>query len=472
MLTLSAYFRLPGALRQVGARDLTKRLPRIRNLAAAGFLTFAAAAAPNLLALQTATPPAAETQAGSDEPGHEQPEATPDNSSTAAAADSESLQLENRLRRELLDDRARTLDWWLAATAIFLTLFGIVVAIVGYVAFGKVRQYEAEARKSMDMSEQSARKAREFVKKTQESSEEVASLRANMNTEVAGGATTKAEEAAQDVQKAPEASLGGLAVAAAISLQRQGRIVDAIRKWQSIADIAEGNDKELGARAWFSVGYLRGEKSEFEAAVNAYDKVIELKPDFALAYSNRGKAKSVLGRHEAALADYDEAIRLKPDYADAYYSRGNAKSALGRHEAAFTDYNEAIRLKPDFAVAYNSRGIEKSARGRHEAAIADYGEAIRLKPDNAEAYNNRGVAKSALSRHEAAIADYDEAIRLKEDFALAYNNRGKENAMLGRVDAARRDYEAALVLARKAGDGDLAARVERFLESLDKERNS
>ena len=73
MLTLSAYFRLPGALRQVGERDSTKRLPRIRNLAAAGFLTFAAAAAPNLLALQTATPPAAETQAAGDEPERKQP---------------------------------------------------------------------------------------------------------------------------------------------------------------------------------------------------------------------------------------------------------------------------------------------------------------------------------------------------------------------------------------------------------------
>ena len=35
-------------------------------------------------------------------------------------------EIRNELRRELLDDRAKTIDWWLRAAAIYLTLFGIV----------------------------------------------------------------------------------------------------------------------------------------------------------------------------------------------------------------------------------------------------------------------------------------------------------------------------------------------------------
>ena len=35
----------------------------------------------------------------------------------------------NELRRELLDDRVKLVDWWLVAIAIVLTFFGIVVAI-------------------------------------------------------------------------------------------------------------------------------------------------------------------------------------------------------------------------------------------------------------------------------------------------------------------------------------------------------
>ena len=36
---------------------------------------------------------------------------------------------------------------------------------------------------------------------------------------------------------------------------------------------------------------------------------IRLKPDDAKAYSNRGAAKNLLGKHQEALTDLDEAIR-------------------------------------------------------------------------------------------------------------------------------------------------------------------
>ena len=61
----------------------------------------------------------------------------------------------------------------------------------------------------------------------------------------------------------------------------------------------------------------------------------------------------------AAISDYDKAIQLKPDDADAYNDRGNAKSALGQHFAAISDYDKAIQLKPDDAHAYYARGVCK-----------------------------------------------------------------------------------------------------------------
>ena len=47
---------------------------------------------------------------------------------------------------------------------------------------------------------------------------------------------------------------------------------------------------------------------------------------------------------EGALQDYNEAIRLKPDYALAFYNRGIARRDKGDVEGALQDYNEAIRL--------------------------------------------------------------------------------------------------------------------------------
>ena len=408
----------------------------------------------------------------------------------------------NDLRRELLGDHARTVGWWLAAVAIFLTLLGVVAVIAGYIGYERFREIEAEARENVDKAGEHAEEARNLVDEIKEKRDEAVSMLEGMTAETAVAEPDKADEAARNAQADPVASLIDRSVAAAILLQRQGNIEEAIEKWRAIANVADGIDNELGARAWFSVGYLlrKDKPNDLESAIAAYDEAIRRKPDYAEAYNNRGAVKDDLGRPEDAIADYDEAVRLKPDLAEAYNNRGNTKHGLGRHENAIADYDEAIRRKPDLPEAYNGRGIAKSALDRHEDAIADYDEAVRRKPDYAEAYNNRGVAKDDLGqhedaiadydeavrlepddattynnrgaakhdlgRHEDAIADYDEAIRLKPDYAKAYYNRAATNLALGREDEARRDFETALALARAAGDETTADAANRALEQL------
>ena len=44
------------------------------------------------------------------------------------------------------------------------------------------------------------------------------------------------------------------------------------------------------------------------------------------------------------IRDYSEAIQLNPEFAPAYNNRGNAYRILGRYELAIRDFDEAIRL--------------------------------------------------------------------------------------------------------------------------------
>ena len=377
-----------------------------------------------------------------------QPAAMADSTGTDAVAEAENLHRFNELRSELLDHRAKTVDWWLGATAIFLTLFGIVAVIAGYLSFKRFREIETEARGNVESSRKHAEESRNLVDEIKKKRDEVESHTNWITAQAVHNNPDEAHKAAKSVQEDPTASAIDQAVAVAVLLQRQGKIEESMERWHAIAIISEGIDKDLAAQAWFSVGYLIQEYKEdaLETAIDAYDEAIRLKPDNTEAYSNRGVAKNMLGRHEAAIVDFDEAIRLKPEYTNAYNSRGVAKNDLGRHEEAIADYNEAIHLKPDYSEAYNNRGIARNDLGQYEEAIADYDTAILLKSNNAEAYSNRGVTKSNLGRYVDAIADYDKAIRLKSDYAYAYNNRGDAKNDLGQYEAAITDCDEAIRL--------------------------
>ena len=54
--------------------------------------------------------------------------------------------------------------------------------------------------------------------------------------------------------------------------------------------------------------------------------------------------KLQLKQYHAAIQDYDKAIELNPKYVFAYVVRGVAKTSLNQHAAETQDYQTALRL--------------------------------------------------------------------------------------------------------------------------------
>ncbi len=200
------------------------------------------------------------------------------------------------------------------------------------------------------------------------------------------------------------------------------------------------------AEAYNNRGNAHARKGDPGRAIQDYDKALELKPDYAKAYYNRGLAYARKGDPGRAIQDYDKALELKPDYANAYYNRGIAYARKGDFDRAIQDYDEALELKLDFAEAYYNRGNVYASIGDPDRAIQDYDKALELKPDYAEAYNNRGTAYDDKGDPDRAIQDYDKALKLKPDDAEAYNNRGTAYDSKGDLDRAIQDYDKALEL--------------------------
>jgi tetratricopeptide (TPR) repeat protein len=186
-----------------------------------------------------------------------------------------------------------------------------------------------------------------------------------------------------------------------------------------------------------------------ERALALANSAIELHPDYAAAYNNRGLIKQKKGNRDEALADFNKAIELSPKMSAAYVNRARIKRSNGSFDDAMADCDRAIDLKPDFAVAYNIRGELKRRKGDADGALADYNRAIELKPDSALIYCNRSMARRMKGDLEGAMADGERAIELKPGLALAYNNRGMIKKDKGDLDGALSDLEKAISLEPK-----------------------
>ena len=180
----------------------------------------------------------------------------------------------NDLRRELLDHRMKLVDWWLIVMAFILTLFGIGG---GYLGFKRFPEIEAEARGNVDTARKHTEEARKLVDEIKERRDEAVSLVKGITAEAAATEPDKADKAARSTQADPAASPIDRAISAAILFQQQGNNKEAIEKWRAVANVVDGIDDELGARAWFSIGYLHGEASRPQKAIDAYNKAIRLK---------------------------------------------------------------------------------------------------------------------------------------------------------------------------------------------------
>lgn len=237
--------------------------PRIGRVIVVVILAFAAAATdPGLLPAQQAQPSATGTNATAEPqpPGNEPRSDQPSPALNEAATAVEWERRFNELRRELLAGRTKLVDWWLTAIAIFLTVLGVIAVFAGYVSFRRFREIETEARQNVDKSKQHAEEAQSLVEEIRAELDKAKSQRRHLDQLVAGasiaGAPRKAAEAAGSVQTLPADSPINRDVTDARALEREGKIQEAIEKWRSIANMAEGTDNDLAVHAWLSVADL------------------------------------------------------------------------------------------------------------------------------------------------------------------------------------------------------------------------
>jgi tetratricopeptide (TPR) repeat protein len=209
--------------------------------------------------------------------------------------------------------------------------------------------------------------------------------------------------------------------------------------------IYKRNVDPIHALEAFDAGERLLRTARYSQAIVSFDRAISLDPDYAEAYTMRGRTNIALARTLVAIPDFSTVIELRPRDPQAYLDRGTAHVSLQEWPDALADFNRAIELDPKLSVAYNLRGSAVRAMGDPRKALPDFMRAVELLPNMDNIYQ-RGATHQSLGQHQAAIDDFSRVISFEPSSAQAYFARSQSFRAIGDVAAANRDHRTGRVL--------------------------
>jgi len=242
-------------------------------------------------------------------------------------------------------------------------------------------------------------------------------------------------------------------------------INSSLQKWSfntnknSEENFKKGKDQieaQIEAKHWYQRGYGFDNLQDYEKALWAYSKALELNPGYIAAYNNRGNVWGEIGDFDRSLNDFNKIIELAPKHAIGYFGRGNALVDKGNFFQAIHDFNKCLQIVPDWALAFHNRGFSWMQLKKYDKAISDFNKALQIKPQYEEAYIHRAIIWNKIGNYNRSIRDNTKAININPRSKEAYMNRGLsfvskfkeklENKIIERnlADSAIADFKSAL----------------------------
>jgi len=251
--------------------------------------------------------------------------------------------------------------------------------------------------------------------------------------------------------------------------QQQATLAEQIQQLESGLDAATNRVRDLMAENFqlksnserTELLRLRGEVGVLrtQLADGSNIKKLSEQPPLATAreYYNRANQHSINHEYEAQLEDLNKAIELDPNMADAYMERGNLYSMnlpkeRGGDERAVADYTRCLEIKPDDFSARWNRANHYRSSGNADEAIADWTVIIQGDVDFSRQVEGKtkSIASALVWRgliyqqnkkdYAKAIADYTAAIQMNPNAEYAHRSRGECYELLGEAEKAQQDF--------------------------------
>jgi len=195
-----------------------------------------------------------------------------------------------------------------------------------------------------------------------------------------------------------------------------------------------------------NLGNSYSDVGNMEAALQAFERAVEINPTLSESRANLGNVYLKKGRIADAIREYRTALQINPHDAKTYNNLGNAYTQQDLLNYAVSQYVRAIGLDPNFVDAYKNLAIVYGKQKRHGQAIAELKKALALTPNDAGCYSQLGDAYNQLDNQTQAIANYKKALQINQNLAEAHYGLALCYSKLGLVEDEISEYRRVLAI--------------------------
>ena len=175
---------------------------------------------------------------------------------------------------------------------------------------------------------------------------------------------------------------------------------------------------------------------QYDLAIETFEKLEHLVPDFEPSYCNRIITYSEMGQHEKAEEMFYLAREFKEHCPFCYYNIGNSLFSRHSYERAIWCWQKTRSLTPNHPQINYRIAQAHWAQGDVEKAKEGFLEELRRHPGDIETLLDMGILLLEMNELESAKEKFNRILELDEDQPQAHHYLGEIHLYHGRVPQA------------------------------------
>ncbi len=200
--------------------------------------------------------------------------------------------------------------------------------------------------------------------------------------------------------------------------------------------------------------FYRGSEINYQKAIEAYTKHLDLYPDDRIANTNLGILYMSTEQWDKAIERYDVLIQYKDESFFPYVNISDAYRAKGMYQAVHKLLEEYIQNFHESGEIRGELAVNFFLQGEYKLALDEVDKAFSLNPENIQNHIRKGNIYLCAENFEKAEGEYSRILERKERGYHLYARivLGTLNLLQGKLESGRQHYQQGLNLAETFGD--------------------